>query len=431
MAASPSMEVQAPKELDLGLGESQDSDSPPTADELRLLGQLREMFAEDLSLREAKGLNTPCIFGDFALTRVLRGCMGDLDKAATWLRRLFDNMEQFELDGLIDSMCKKLDEHPELPLGHACMLPNYDELKTYLNEIYHFPKLASSGDPINYFAFCDVDSQGILDNIEWDHFVQYHRAATVLRMIVLDRLSREQNRMVKTIWIGDLKGSSIRTFHNPEFQKHFDKDIAAFQQTVAAEVLRKIYALNGPWWAVQLWQMFQRLIPEGMKRKIQLLEGGGMEDPAFTSLLGGRATLQQMLLSRKGLVGGEVEAPSGEVEVARRSVFEYCVDASEHQHISWRFYLVGGMSDALLGEPDIKFSVEALWFVDGEEGDAAEARQSGLDKEELVPEEVISISMGTAQGSCKIPRRGIVSLRWSNLHSVVRAKTLNYAVEVS
>eukprot|EP00931_Biecheleriopsis_adriatica_P032726 TRINITY_DN19059_c0_g1_i2.p1 TRINITY_DN19059_c0_g1~~TRINITY_DN19059_c0_g1_i2.p1 ORF type:complete len:139 (+),score=30.06 TRINITY_DN19059_c0_g1_i2:129-545(+) len=138
-----------------------------------------------------------------------------------------------------------------------------------------------------------------------------------------------------------------------------------------------------------------------------------------------------MLLSRKGLVGGEVEAPSGEVEVARRSVFEYCVDASEHQHISWRFYLVGGMSDALLGEPDIKFSVEALWFVDGEEGDAAEARQSGLDKEELVPEEVISISMGTAQGSCKIPRRGIVSLRWSNLHSVVRAKTLNYAVEVS
>ena len=40
-------------------------------------------------------------------------------------------------------------------------------LARYLNEIYHFPKLASSGDPINYFAFCDVDSQGISINFSY------------------------------------------------------------------------------------------------------------------------------------------------------------------------------------------------------------------------------------------------------------------------
>eukprot|EP00971_Amphidinium_carterae_P159010 3152764-Amphidinium_carterae.1 len=331
-------------------------------------------------------------------------------------------MDTLKVYELYCEMLQQLADNPETPFGNASMLKYREEIAPYVNEIFHYPKPSTSGDLVNYFAFCDVDSQGILDNVDWEHFVQYHRSATMLRIIVLDRLSRQTNRMAKTVWIGDLKGCPLAHLKNPDFSERFSADIGKFNENVSAEVMRRMYIINGPWWAVRLWKTFKRVIPEGIRRKFNVLDGGGFDDADFVHLVGGKAQLQQMLLSRKGLVSGNTEltSKSGEVSIGRKAFFEHSVDAKVGQQVSWSFKVSDSWN--ILGEPDVLFSVMLLRL---------DVDVDATPEKVAISEERYAASHGLVANSYTVQEDCIVTLRWSNAHSQVRSKTVSYSVEAS
>lgn len=428
------------------LSAHKDSDSLPNAAELDLIEQIRNAVPDELQRRKSIGLDYPCLFGDVALARVLRGCGGDVDQAQTWFKRCLENVAEYKIDDLIARMTKVLDEHPDEPCGSTHMLPNYSEVKDYVREIFHYSKCAGSGDLINYFAWSDINSQGILDNLDWDKFVQYHRGATILRMVVLERQSRLQGRMVKVIWVCDTLGVGITEAKNKEFEDKFGKDVNKFNECICAEVMRKMCFVNCPWWADKMYKSLSRIIPEGVKKKISIVNGTGLDDPEFVRFMGGKSNLQVILQSRVGLVGNAKPiTPSGEITIGRRGAWDYTVDGKKGQTISWVFEVVGAATDFFVGVPDVGFSVKTYYSLSDDEVNklAEEASESkaagssedasgppGMDEETVVPEKMVGAPQGKVGGTYEITKDGVISLQWSNMHSKVRSKTIKYKVKV-
>eukprot|EP00404_Azadinium_spinosum_P011223 CAMPEP_0180518952 /NCGR_PEP_ID=MMETSP1036_2-20121128/55401_1 /TAXON_ID=632150 /ORGANISM="Azadinium spinosum, Strain 3D9" /LENGTH=169 /DNA_ID=CAMNT_0022531203 /DNA_START=11 /DNA_END=517 /DNA_ORIENTATION=- len=149
--------------LNLQLTTHRETDELPSPEELELVAKLRSRFPEELERRKANGTDWAPLFGDLFLTRVLRGCDGQIELATTWFTRYLENFEKFDVDALYLEMSSELDKHPDVPYGSAFMLPNAKDLKPYLNEYFHFTKPNAHGDLINYFAFCDVNMPGIAE----------------------------------------------------------------------------------------------------------------------------------------------------------------------------------------------------------------------------------------------------------------------------
>ena len=70
-------------------------------------------------------------------------------------------------------------------------------MKDFFNVQLCAPKLSPDGDAIMYLAMQDLDRDGILQHLDWDQWVTFSKACTVLHCVILDEISRESNRMAR------------------------------------------------------------------------------------------------------------------------------------------------------------------------------------------------------------------------------------------
>lgn len=259
----------------------------------------------------------------------------------------------------------------------------------------------------------------------------------IMRCIEAERLSRATGRIVKVVPVFDVEGSGITTSGMPSlpaFDDPHNRDLNEFAKQVMIEILGPCYVLNAPWMMVRGFNWFRALIPEKLARKLTLLDGDGSCDSAFVELVGGQEQLSYMLSTRMGTVAGVVDDPAGQETVSAGGAFQKRRDVCRGQLVKWSFEVQPGYADGWLGHPDLEFSVSASWLPDtcGRPENLEEAplllHELG---EDLVKAKTYNPTHGVISGTYPAKRTGVITLRWSNQHSLVRGKVLQYSVEVT
>jgi len=412
------------------IGPTYELDSMPSEKEMHQISKLKERFAEAFSAREKAGLLHPCFFGDLAIARVLRGNDGSLSMAIKWFQRFLEKANQYGIDRHYEHVIKKLDASGS-QYGNLTMLAYYDEVKDYCRMVFTAPRPTPKGDVVQYIAFADVDRQGILDNVDWSHWVAFMRSYMILRCIEAERLSQLRGRMVRCISIFDLEDSGIGLKglpSVPDFDERQSRDVFEFMQNICAEILGHNYVLNAPWVMVKAYNWFRNFVPEKLSRKLQLMDGDGRSDPEFLRSVGSEAQLKQLLGTRVGLTIGQKDEPSGEKDIPPGHEFQKSREVAAGQRISWSCEVLPSFADGLLGPSSVEFGVTAYWL--GEDlGSGDQLERSPV--EEIIPPQVMDARRGRISGSCRSTGNGVITLQWSNYNSLMRTKAVRYSVSVA
>lgn len=407
-------------------------------EERRLVAELRARFARELGERRAKGNDHPCLFGDIALLRVLRGNGNDLEQASSWFSRCLCTVDAAELDGVVEAMSRELDEAQTLtPLDS--MLPHHEDIKQHVRAVFSAPQTSPSGDLINYISFARFDMWAMMRCMKWRHWVEYMHGATVMRMIECDRQSRAQGRLVRVVTIIDVAGCSFGMFNCPQWHVAHSRDLGSFQERVAAEIFGPVVLLNAPWLVQQVFAGALRFVPERFRHKVRLVNGDGLDDADFVKMAGGEAQLRQLLSVKDSIFDEEEDpqAPSQLVQalIPRRQAFERSLDVSPGQVVEWEFEVLPGAVDTRLGESDVAFSVFAFWKAPDSEQSSSEQLAKLLLScpvwERITHQESIGASRGRIRGCWRATRPGVLRISWSNLHSRLRSKIVKYSVRVA
>lgn len=405
-------------------------DDLPSEKEQQQIAKLKERFTEAFTARETAGLLHPCFFGDLAIARVLRGNDGSLSMSVKWFERFLEKANQYNIDRHYEHVIKKLDASGS-QYGNLTMLPYYDEVKDYCRMVFTAPRPTPKGDVVQYIAFADVDRQGILDNVDWSHWVAFMRSYMILRCIEAERLSRLRKRMVRCISIFDLEDSGLGLQglpSVPDFDEPQNRDVFEFMQNICAEILGTNYVLNAPWVLVKAYNWFRNFVPERLSRKLKLLDGDGRSDPEFLRAVGGEAQLKQLLGTRVGLVRGLKDEPSGVQDIPPGHDFQKSREVCAGQRVTWSYEVLPSFGDGLLGASSLDFGVTAYWFgEDMSSGSHPERRPV----EEIIPTQAIDSDRGRVSGSCRSAGNGVITLRWSNYNSMMRSKVIHYSVAVT
>lgn len=417
-----------------------------TPQEAQLIRRLRSHVTCELATRRAQGRCHDCLFGDFALLRVLRGNDGNLVAAHAWLQRCIGKVDECNLDELVMAMAAELDDASS-GMPSDSMLPYQGEVNRYMRALFTAPKQTPRGDVVNYFPLCRFDKRALLENLEWSHFVRYMQGATILRMVECDRLTRQQGRIVKVVTLVDMAECTLATLSCPRFDLAYARDVGHFQESVAAEVFGTIYVLNTPGFVIRLFGVFSSFLPERFRQKLHLIRGNGFEDDDFVQLVGGPEQLREMLALRSVFSNVNPQSEDGltDLHLAQKQYvmsgreFTYSMAILPGQHVRWAFRLLAGSADRLLGESDIQFAATVFWTATEAAGPLQIHpyshkmllnRMLNRSQEALVKPEMVTVSQGEVKGELTACRPGVLFLRWSNRHSYLRGKLLRFQFEV-
>jgi len=410
-------------------------DSLASADESAQIAEIREQVAGELKVLAAKGWDFPHTTGDLFLLRVLRGNDWDVQKAADWYRTCLKLRQEYGLDLLHLKL-----EAEDIPFRCSAM-PNASKFAEYSTTIFDADVWKNlNGDLVIYDAFGDLDTRGLVRDLGWSGCKQFFITMLEKQLAVLDRMSRQQGRLVKVVRIMDLQGLSMWTY-DKEALALLQRDIAPISAQAQCQVMRECFIINTPWLGLKLYGWLKWRLPERTQRVMHFIGKDYLEDENVQASISAENI---DLLTAQRRTGNDDEAvgkPGTDRLVRKGEVFEQTIEVSCGQTISWCFQLgsfsgddparrrglMGRILDTTLGEvTDVSFSVVAFWTDEQDSGPDSEPSV-----EELVSPESIDASAGRVTGSVTIANQGLLAVRWSNYHSWVRHKMLmHYLVTV-
>jgi len=413
-------------------------DRPPTNEEKAAIKKLALHFKGELDARRSQGTFHECLFGEVALTRVFRGNDADDEMSRKWLKRCLEKVKSHQLDSLIKEMSAKLDRTGTgTPLDKD--LPGHEDVKEFVRAMFTAPELTPNGDLVNYISFVHFDMWKLMQELDWETWVSYVKGATLMRMIECERQSRKQHgRMVRVVTIMDVAGLSFSKLNCPAFHWKHSRDLASLQESVSAEIFGPVYVLNCPSRVQTLIQIFTKMLPARFSRKINLVEGDGLDDDEFVKLVGGRGQLKHMLALREALFNDGIRPKPIQrditLTIGRGQDLVRSIDVQAGQRIDWEFQVKPGR-DVQLGESDIQFSVSAYWTSEADPATYHRQVRKQLGAEnsrtaiaENLCQRRIRVSDGRVSGGKTAASPGVIWLRWSNTHSRFRGKTLRLKI---
>lgn len=288
------------------------NDELPGEEEKEQISKLRSAYQEEFAKREAEGRDHSCFFSELALARVLRGNDGDLEQAKKWYGTFLEKATLYNVDDMIADLSKKLDESGS-DLYSTAILPHYEEVEPFFNITLSAPELTPKGDVVQYVPMVDFDKRGIVEEVNWNHWVEFNRSIFILRCLQCDRLSRKQGRMVRCYTIADVQDCSMDTMFYGPFDRDHEDDCNRFVREIAAEIMGPLYVVNPSWKISSLYSIVSRFAPAKFAKKIQFQRGDTFSDPEFLSLFGGREQLEKLYATRKGLTLARAAEEEGEV----------------------------------------------------------------------------------------------------------------------
>ena len=278
-------------------------DSPDflSREEKEFVVTVQEKFHEEFAARKAQGKAYPCLLGSVALARILRAAEGNVEKACEWFQALLRTLSDPATDELVQDALSRFgnDSH----IINASMLPHHEAISDFYHAELCAPLLSPDGDMVMYLPLVDLDRDGILEHLDWDHWVKFSRACTVMQCAALDFLSRKNQRFARMILIVDLEGMSMEGVVHRTFARAHRRDVIdSFQQRVAAEIVTSVYVVNVPWAIANLFSLCKTFIPAKFLKKVRVLSSNALKDSSFVENCGGQEQLSELFASRKGLV---------------------------------------------------------------------------------------------------------------------------------
>mmetsp|Transcript_41190 Transcript_41190/g.74439 ORF Transcript_41190/g.74439 Transcript_41190/m.74439 type:complete len:433 (-) Transcript_41190:133-1431(-) len=417
-----------------------DDDSFQNAEEAALIESLREAFASDLAALKAAGDDFPHTTGDVFMTRVVRGMDRDLNLSCQWFRKYLDMRKEHGFNALY----RKMQSSGSKWRGPD--MPNADKILPLYNVHFDEEKLqASNGHLVWYDSVGDVASEELLKHTE--EFKDFVRAMLEGRAIVVDRMSREQGKLVKTIRILDVQGLNPWTL-NRELFKLFKSWVFPLVQQTSIEIVHRVFVINAAWFPTKLYTLLKPIVPERIQGRVRLLGKDYLSNAELTQLIS-PAMLQQLTATRK--VDGENDDDALEVSqqiIKAGQAMTKTLQAKSGQDFKWEFRLgapseasksgadsrspspsgrapqargmLGNLLDRGLGEAtDVMFGV-SLWF----EQECSKSEEDAVEELVLLAPKQVDAKAGLVTGSIKAPRAGELVLMWSNKSSWVRAKLM-------
>ena len=387
-------------------------------------GDISIKESASVQVREANGTAWPCFMSDVALARVLRGNEGYFSEATNWFQKFLTKMDKWGVDEIARDVTAKM---AQAERGSLTMLPHAEEVGRHFRCVFSAPRLTPAGDVIWYLPLSDFDRQGLVDQVEWKHWEEFVRAMIVLRAAEAQKLSQAQHRLAKCVTILDLHGSGIGTTGVPKvesFDEPNQKNMK-FMRQIVIDILGPVYVLNAPWVAVKAFNWFKSLVPERFSRKVILLDGDGTYDDDFVEMVG-EAQLKHLLATRIGLLSGETDADAGECSIGAGESLNKCRDLKCGETIAWSFTVESGDADGWLGVSDIVFSAKMMFHPDFNREEVEEEGQGTLALEETT----VQASNGQVTGKYTAARDGVVTLCWSNEHSRMRTKGVQFQIDL-
>jgi len=394
----------------------------PSPEELLRIVDLKSAFPEEFSKELSE--RHPAYYSDIALTRVLRGNDGDMDKAKDW----FVKFLKFKVDLDLSSVVTRADEifRRSLQEGrrlNSADIPHWDEIEPYVGKacVFSCERLSRAGDVVYYCPLVQTDHAGILANVAWDKYTEHMLFAVVLRSVELQHLSEEQGRLVQHELVIDCYGThSLSDVYHSEYQEKFDATIGPFITGISVETVSNIWFVNVPWFAERAYYVMREtalqldFVPQRVMDKVHVLLSNGCDDPDVLRHLAPEDLA--WLYARRGACDDADPGLDGTVTVS--TVFERTLQAAPGGKVSWQFKVEEG--SAWLGSADLQFSVEALY-------------DSARDKRELQRTTIVESYMVTAEdgeqfGHCVPENSGLLLLVWSNEHSWLRSKDLQFKI---
>lgn len=246
--------------------------------EAEKIRELRRLMVMELSELTARGHDFPHTTGDIFLLRVLRGHDGDVERACAWYRKCLAVRQARRLDELHLQL-----EAAQVPLSFGRM-PHATEVAAYTTMVFDEQRWRTPrGDLLFYDALGDLQSRGMVRDLGWDRCREFLTAMLERRLAVLDRMSREQNRMVKIVRVFDCEGTGLWSY-DPSFVDKVHRDIDPVSYGTQVEVIHANYIINTPWFGARIYGLLRERLPVKMQRVVRLLGRDFLEDATIADL---------------------------------------------------------------------------------------------------------------------------------------------------
>ena len=225
---------------------------------LELRGRLREDFERHFGNRVPDDVG-----GDIKLLRFLRKSNMNIDQAQRGVQSMLEWRDQNRVN----------DIRKQLIAENASIESLLKPMKsTRMRGLFPFFSLDKKGDIVDIWVFGDQYENPT--NMSVQEFVHEHIQLAEFRSILLDRLSRSQNRIVKFLWLIDVSGS---TFRQRVWCPYFIH-VAVIDQRYYPTQNSNILVIGGSRFVQLVWKCMCHVTDEDTKRDMFLFDANALKD---------------------------------------------------------------------------------------------------------------------------------------------------------
>jgi len=302
-----------------------------SSDEKQLIQLLRQRLGDDALSTPAA---VPELSSDIGMLRFIRGYQGNLhDACFAFLSGLAWRSANGAVAMRASLRLRDDDDLDEETLfaryADLSRLPHWDKIGAVYPERF-FHRRDNAGNPIMITSNHLIDNvPGLLTAVSREEYEVFRTARHINLELLLDALSRKRQRLVKCVYIWDLKGFSYALYSSWQVPsvKAFFGDYDARAAVAFPESALRIVAVNVPGWLSALWAVAKRVVPARTLRKIivvgtsnvtdTLVRLGGIPATAVPRELGGSCPPAETarLMARPAATqvhAGVLDAPAGE-----------------------------------------------------------------------------------------------------------------------
>jgi len=258
----------------------------------------------------------------------------------------------------------------------------------------------------------------VVSKTEYDEF----RVARMVNLeLMLEALTRKSGRLIKCVYIWDLKGLSYSLYSQWQIScvKTFSSDFDEKAAVAFPETALRIVAVNVPGWLNALWVVFKRVIPARTLRKILVVGTSGVSEAlvknaripptSIPASLGGSCPAQETLRMFTRPKGFEIS--TGSLEIGAGAVKFVDVPHGPNVIIMWGI---------LITNRDVVLSVELV--------SVAPTGNAERIQELFVPTRIDSAVF--PRGIASPAKEGAIRLVLDNTRSLIMPKTIVWSVAI-
>ena len=243
---------------------------------------LRAAIAPMIEANKAKGGRSHAfaeVSGDLSLARFLEGWSGSVEKAAAAFERMLEWRLKWRADEVRDALMAtslngmEAKQHLSAGMTHV---KHWDKVKQVYPERVFF-KTAKNGNPVMITVQRMIQNlPGLMVTVDASEYNEFRVYRLINRQILLHRLSVDECRIVKMIFVWDLADFKMKTLSRLKAKsaKNYFGDFDEEQKDAFPEIVDKLIAINVPWFLSAMWSVAKRLLPKRTLAKIVVARTG-------------------------------------------------------------------------------------------------------------------------------------------------------------